>query len=210
MSDRFLSTLKVVERQRSEEFTFDMTAFARLEQLTISMSDEMISDDDYLKLLELYYKKYADEVERSNMLYCLLRMQQLWQAKSHAFFQSRFKNVEFQSKSEECTVDFLKQKKPYLQQMKHRAMIPLFWFCCALYGILLALMVYVGRFSFISSMVCSLIVWVCCLLYSYFYVAEMLIDDQLRRMVEKVDPALMEFEKKRACDSFKIFHKLKK
>ena len=210
MSDRFLSALKVVERQRSEEFTFDVTAYTRLEQLTQSMSDEWISDNDYLKLLELYYKKYVEDVNRSNMLYCLLRMQQICQAKSYKFFRSRFHRVEFQSHMEEDIVVFLSQKKPYLRQMKHRAMIPLLWVSLVLYGVGLALMVYVAQFSFCVSMIVSLLVWVCCLVYSYFFVAEMLMDDQLNRMVEKLDFALIDFEKKRACDSFKLFHKLNK
>lgn len=210
MADRFLSALKVIERQRKEEFTFDDQAFIRLEELTKSMTQEEVSDNDYLKLLEMYYKKYADAVEKSNMLYCLLRMQQVARAKTHVFWQRYFNHVEFQEEWEESTKEFLTKKKPRLQKMRQRSMIPLLGIGTVLYILVLCLLVYGVHFSFMGSCIFSLLLWIAFLVYGYYFVAEMIISEQLSRMLERMEPVFVEFEKKRACDSFKVFHKLKK
>lgn len=210
MEDRFLSALKVIERQRSEEFSFEDTTSPRLFQLTNSMSDEYISDNDYLKLLELYYQKYAREGLNSNKMYCLLRMQQIQEAKNHSFRRKKFKKVLFQKEWDPSTKCFLMKKKSFLRQMRLREMIPLMGFASVIYAVLLSFFVWGMHFPFLNSFIFSVILWVGFLCYAYFFMTEITISDQMKKMNRKIDEALSAFEKKRACDSFKIFHKHKK
>ena len=210
MADRFLSALKVIERQRNEEFTFDDQAFIRLQELTKTMTNEVISDNDYLKLLELYYKKYTDAMEKSSRLYCLLRMQQVARAKTHAFWRRAFQYVEFQENWDASTKEFLASTSPRLQQMRHRAMIPILGVGTIVYTIVLCLLVYGLRCSFVGSLIFSLLLWDLFLVYGYYVVVEMIVSEKLSHMLNKMEPVWIDFEKKRACDSFKVFHKLKK
>ena len=210
MENRFLSALKVIERQSSEEFSFEDTTSPRLFQLTDSMSDEYISDNDYLKLLELYYQKYTREGLNSNKMYCLLRMQQIQEAKDHSFRRKRFKKVIFQKEWEPSTKYFLMKKKSFLRQMRLREMIPLMGFASVVYALLLSFFVWGMHFPFLASFIFSVILWVLFLCYAYFFMTEITISDQMKKMNKKMDLPLAEFEKKRACDSFKVFHKREK
>ena len=207
MSDCYVSALKAIERQAREEFSFDDKSSYRLFEITDSMCHEVVSDNDYLKLLELYYQKYAREGNRKNMLYCLLRMQQVLRAKEHRFWQKKFHQVEFQPDLEESVAEFLKGKKDYLSHMRQRGMIPLTVIDFVIYIVMLCLFVFGLHFSFLWSLILSFGIWAFILFYSYFVIVEVIISDQLNSMARFVDGPLAEFDKKRACDSFKVFHK---
>ena len=207
MSDRYVSALKAIERQITESFSFDDTSFLRLLEITDSMCYEVISDNDYLKLHELYYQKYASEGNRKNMLYCLLRMQQVLRAKKHRFWHKKFNKMEFQPVMEESVGEFLKGKKDYLSQMRHRGMIPLTIVDFVIYIVMLCLFVFGLHFSFVWSVVLSFCIWIYIVVYGYLVIVEGIISDQLYSMSKYVDGPLAEFDKKRACDSFKVFHK---
>ncbi|MBP3853950.1 MAG: hypothetical protein J6D18_05210, partial [Erysipelotrichaceae bacterium] len=59
MTDRFLGSLKDIERQMQKElFSYSTDTLQRLDDIALAMIDEPMSDNDYLKFMELYARKY--------------------------------------------------------------------------------------------------------------------------------------------------------
>ena len=60
MADHFLGALKEIERRAQNNIlVFSDVLTERLEVIAQNMVGKSISDNDYLKLLELYYKKFS-------------------------------------------------------------------------------------------------------------------------------------------------------
>ena len=84
MADHFLGALKEIERRAQNNIlVFSDVLSERLDVIAQSMISKPLSDNDYLKLAELYYKKFSKEKNKQGMLFCLLRMQQIVFLKEH-------------------------------------------------------------------------------------------------------------------------------
>ena len=84
MADHFLGALKEIERRAQNNIlVFSDVLTERLEVIAQNMVGKSISDNDYLKLLELYYKKFSKDENKQAMLFCLLRMQEVVFYKEH-------------------------------------------------------------------------------------------------------------------------------
>ena len=78
MADHFLGALKEIERRAQNNILiFSDVLSERLDVIAKNMVLKPVSDNDYLKLLELYYKKFSKEENKQGMLFWLLRMQQI-------------------------------------------------------------------------------------------------------------------------------------
>ena len=63
VADHFLGALKEIERRAQNNIlVFSDVLTERLEVIAQNMVGKSISDNDYLKLLELYYKKFSKEL----------------------------------------------------------------------------------------------------------------------------------------------------
>ena len=84
VADHFLGALKEIERRAQNNIlVFSDVLTERLEVIAQNMVGKSISDNDYLKLLELYYKKFSKDENKQAMLFCLLRMQEVVFYKEH-------------------------------------------------------------------------------------------------------------------------------
>ncbi|MCF0106928.1 MAG: hypothetical protein HUJ53_09210 [Holdemanella sp.] len=91
----------------------------RLDEKAASMVNASMSDNEYIKLNELYYRKYR--YERNNdpdnkdlnraMKFCILRVQQITSYKKQRRNRSLFPLLKFSKKMDENTVAFLNGKK---------------------------------------------------------------------------------------------------
>ena len=78
MADHFLGALKEIERRsRDNTLIFSDVLSERLDGIAESMISTKLSDNDYMKLLELYYQKYHKQEKKKAMMYCILRIQQM-------------------------------------------------------------------------------------------------------------------------------------
>ena len=63
MADHFLGALKEIERRAQNNILiFSDVLSERLDVIAKNMVLKPVSDNDYLKLLELYYKKFSKEL----------------------------------------------------------------------------------------------------------------------------------------------------
>ena len=82
MADIFLQSIKEIERRSKDNvLIFSDVLTERLTELAQAMIDARMSDNDYIKLCEVYWLYYKKENNVQGMLFCLLRIQQLIQYK---------------------------------------------------------------------------------------------------------------------------------
>ena len=116
MADHFLGALKEIERRAENNIlVFSDVLTERLEVIAQNMVGKSISDNDYLKLLELYYKKFSKDENKQAMLFCLLRMQEVVFYKEHKENQDDLSKMEFNEEYDSITKAFLFRKRDYYQ-----------------------------------------------------------------------------------------------
>ena len=116
MADHFLGALKEIERRAQNNIlVFSDVLSERLDVIAQSMISKPLSDNDYLKLAELYYKKFSKEKNKQGMLFCLLRMQQIVFLKEHTDKQTDDIKLEFSEEIDAITKAFLSRKRNYYQ-----------------------------------------------------------------------------------------------
>ena len=114
MADHFLGALKEIERRAQNNILiFSDVLSERLDVIAKNMVLKPVSDNDYLKLLELYYKKFSKEENKQGMLFCLLRMQQIVYLKGHRKKQNEIINLEYSEGYDSVTEAFLTRKRDY-------------------------------------------------------------------------------------------------
>ena len=207
-----MPALLVIERQFKNEILFMGDSLSRLEARTKEMSHDTITDNEYLKLLELYSKVYIKNKENKKLAYCILRMQQICEAKKHRYLQRYYQQVTF-TKMEDMetqTQNFMSRQKKYLKIRQERSLKPLLILDAIIYCFTLILFVYGFHCSFLFSFLFSLSLWLILLLFSYFFAIESIIKDQMEELWNFMDPILVDFEIKHNSSSFKLFHKHKK
>lgn len=112
MADHFLGALKEIERRAQNNIlVFSDVLSERLDVIAQSMISKPLSDNDYLKLAELYYKKFSKEKNKQGMLFCLLRMQQIVFLKEHTDKQTDDINWSLVKKLVPYKSFFIKKKK---------------------------------------------------------------------------------------------------
>lgn len=117
MADHFLGALKEIERRAQNNIlVFSDVLSERLDVIAQSMISKPLSDNDYLKLAELYYKKFSKEKNKQGMLFCLLRMQQIVFLKEHTDKQTDDIKLEFSEEIDAITKSFFIKKKKLLSE----------------------------------------------------------------------------------------------
>ena len=189
MADHFLGALKEIERRSHDNaLIFTEVLSERLDEITESMISSKLSDNDYMKLLELYYQKYHKMEKKKAMMYCILRIQQMAECKKQRKPNTNIKNVEFSEEFDEYTQAFLNKKRPYYKNMqddfKKKAML----ISLAVAIIVMSVLVLACHVHFITGWIISLILFVGIYILlskiGYPYVFE----NQLTALQEELDP----------------------
>lgn len=169
MADHYLGALKELERRTHDnKLIFSTILSERLDDITQAMIQEPISDNDYMKVMELYYQKYFKMEKKKAMMYCLLRIQQINEYKKKPRLQKQVHLIEFSSEYDSYTLEFLNKKRDYHKRLlvnyKKRALLLSFLFMV----FLLTLIVLVFKFPFLFGWIVSILVYV----ISYFFIIQ--------------------------------------
>lgn len=189
MADHFLGALKEIERRsRDNTLIFSDVLSERLDGIAESMISTKLSDNDYMKLLELYYQKYHKQEKKKAMMYCILRIQQMAECKKMKKFNKNIKYIEFSDSFDEYTLAFLNKKRPYYKNMALDFKKKALFISLIISIIFLALIVLVCNVSFVLSWILSLIMYVgsyiTLIRVGYPYVFE----NRLMVLQEEIDP----------------------
>ena len=91
MDNQYTGALKQVERMmNSSLFGYSQSALQQLDGLALTMASEGMNDCEYLKLLELYARKYKQANEKKRLRFCIMRMQEVLWFRSRKEFQKDF------------------------------------------------------------------------------------------------------------------------
>lgn len=197
MADRYLGVLKKTERQRTLETSLLFDADEGLDRLTEAMSGQIMSVNDYLKLLSLIYEKYGRrKTFEKGQAYILYRMESVMDAREHRHLRRRYpKLTDFDAPLDDSVKEFLQDKPSRWGRRNQAIMKRLLWVDLILYILLLVLLVFALKMSFLTAFVICLAAWLSLLGYFWLSVMPQLAREQLAKLAPGLDPLLLQFEK---------------
>lgn len=196
MADRYLGALKKAERERTKEMSLLFDADESLDRLTEAMSGEVMSVNDYLKLLSLNYQKYErrHSHERGRR-YILDRMGSVLEAKEKKHVQRYYpKLTDFEAPLDDSVRLFLEDHPSRWTGKGQAIMKRLLWADLLMYLFMLVLLVFGLKFSFLWAFLISIVLWAALLVYFRVRLVPDLLQEQLARGSEGLDPLVLRFE----------------
>ena len=185
MTDRFLGSLKDIERQMQKElFSYSTDTLQRLDDIALAMIDEPMSDNDYLKFMELYARKYDKMPNKKARTYCVMRMQQVVDAKTNEKRQKEFPGLTFSKRMDEYTEQYLKSFKLNLLRLD--------------LGLTIAIMVFlvlVLQISFFIGWPISILFFIAVFLFGRLIGFPKIMQDQFDHLIQEVEPNCLAVDK---------------
>lgn len=161
MADRFYGRLRQLERDSKNEMTILSDSRSSLDQLTEAMAGQELSLNDYLTLLRLTgqnYERYS--MPPSAQKYVFMRMQSVltlgkekWKRRQYPLLTDT--EVPLQPEIE----TYLQQQRPLWRDLLLHYQRILVVTDLVLFLAILPLLVFVVKFSFLWSLIVSLLIW---------------------------------------------------
>lgn len=195
MADHYLGALKEIERRAQNNIlVFSDVLSERLDVVAENMVANPMSDNDFLKLYEMYYTRFSKEKNTNGMLFCLMRMQQVIYFKEHKDKQNERIRLEFGEGYDSITKAFLSRKRNYYQIYLDLYFKFFIVADTAAYVVLLMLFVLLFHVPFKISFIVLMICWALVLvfakkrgIYSYYEARIQELSQDLNRVLLKVD-----------------------
>lgn len=119
MEDKYLNALYRIEEKSKHQLSMMSDKYNLLDELTRSMIyEEMITINDYLKLLEMFAIKYAEEEDRDAYEYTMIKMQMLVEAKRKKYKRTLFKGLIFKTGSTMAWRSFVGTQRLFKQKKR--------------------------------------------------------------------------------------------
>lgn len=152
MTQQYMGALKQVKRLMDDSLgSYSQNSMSQLEDLCVSMCETKLLDVDYLKLMELYGRKYKKEKNETALRFVLMRMQQLMQARNNANLHSQFPGIAFTDyKLDGSTAEFLKGYPFLLRTFEQRYKVRILQMATLTFVVALILLVLLFHFSFLK------------------------------------------------------------
>ena len=199
MADHYLGALKEIERRAQNNIlVFSDVLSERLDVVAENMVANPMSDNDFLKLYEMYYTRFSKEKNTDGMLFCLMRMQQVIYFKEHKDKQNERIRLEFGEGYDSITKAFLSRKRNYYQIYLDLYFKFFIAADTAAYVVLLMLFVLLFHVPFKISFIVLMICWALVLvfakkrgIYSYYEARIQELSQDLNRVLLKVDQGVL-------------------
>ena len=195
MADYYLGALKEIERRAQNNIlVFSDVLSERLDVVAQNMALNPISDNDYLKLYELYYTRFSKEENKNGMLFCLLRMQQVVSYKEYKEKTKENVKLEFNDGYDLITNAFLSRKRNYYQSCLDRIYQKFIVMDTTVYIVLLVLFVLLFHIPFNISFLLLIVCWIFVLVFAkkkgiyYFF------ESQIQTLSQDVNPILLQVD----------------
>lgn len=192
MDNQFMGALKQVERlMQNSLFGYSETLMDQLENLSLGMLDRTMTDCDYLKLLELYARKYRERNQKKALRFCVLRIHELLWFRKRSDYQSKFPRIVFTKQPlDEYFEKFMSDYPSKLQKYEQRFRIRLLCFMSFVYIIVLIFFVSFCHRTFLKVFFCDLFLFVVVNYIGFRYGLKKMLDEQLFDLRKYVDPVL--------------------
>lgn len=188
MADHFLGALKQIERRSDHnKVGFSGVLQERLDELAQSMIFSPMSDNDYLKVLELYYQKYNFEKNVEAKTFCLLRMQMVDLAKKNEKYRYLFPALQFSQDHDSKTQEFLEKKRSILKYFYDHFMRRLVIVFTLVTIIMMFFFVLALSMPFVSGVIVSLAIGAMVFVYGRYVWMKRSLDRYLKEIKGSVD-----------------------
>lgn len=199
MVDQFLGALKELERRSLDNIMiFSDVLVERLDDLATAMVNEKMSDNDYMKLLELYYQRCRKDRNRDGMMFCVLRIQQISYLKQVKKRPKPYPNIYFSDIYDDNSLCFLRQRRPFFSMLMDNLTKRLLWISLLISLFLFIVLVLGFQISFLVGFIVSVVLWIGMYLYCQKYLVYQFLDKEIlryrtsvNRLCRKIDDFLM-------------------
>jgi len=196
MADRFYGRLRQLERDSKNEMTILSDSRSSLDQLTEAMAGKELFLNDYLTLLRLTgqnYERYS--MPPSAQKYVFMRMQSVltlgkekWKRRQYPLLTDT--EVPLQPEIE----TYLQQQRPLWRDLLLHYQRILVVTDLVLFLAILPLLVFVVKFSFLWSLIVSLLIWAGLAVYFQLFLSETMAQEYLASHSAKIGDSLRIFE----------------
>lgn len=186
MSDRYLQDLKELERRSKDNIlSFSTVLTQRLDELAQTMINQPMSDNDYIKLCELYYQRYDREQNKQGMIFCVLRIQQFLKLKTTKNNRDAYPKISFSRYKDPDSLEFLKSKKNYYLQLLNEFKKKLIKVALFFTILIMAILALLFQMNFIFSWIVSIVVGAIVYYIGLFYLYDRLFNLRMNEMRKK-------------------------
>ena len=157
MANYYFGVLSQLNRDvMKTDLAFSKRASSRLNEIAEAMVSGNVSDNDYIMLLELFYEKYRRTNQKTACKFCVMRIQKLAYLKKHPVSQSTMERLEFHSRLDEDTRNFLRGRPRYLKKLRETFIKRILLISVVLSILLMMLLVLLLRFPFIVGWILAI------------------------------------------------------
>lgn len=168
MANYYFGVLSQLNRDvMKTDLAFSKRASARLNEIAEAMVSGNISDNDYIMLLELFYEKYRRTDQKVACRFCVMRIQKIAYLKKHPVSQSSMERLEFHSRLDEDTKQFLKGKPRYIKKIRETFTKRMLLLCVIAAILLMMFLVLLLHFPFVVGWILA----VACAVAGFFVLA---------------------------------------
>lgn len=204
MIEEYLYNLKELEsRANDHALGFSDWLGKRLVDTAQTMVNMRMSDNDYIKLCELFYRKYRHDHDRNSndpkyeeaMRFCIYRIQQLIEYKRLKSYRSVFPLLSFSRSVDTETKEFIQRKRPMYAQMQNdfkKKMVKIALFITV---ILMALFVLLFNMHFLIGWILSVFIGVLFYFVAIQYGFVRIFEDKMDKMLENLDEVHQEIDR---------------
>lgn len=165
-----------------------------LEKEANRMLGKVQIDNEYLKLLRLYYYKYDLEKNLKGKMYCMLKMQQVNSYKKNRKQRYRYPKIKFSALKENCILMFLKDKDNLYLDMVAQFIKEILVVDTVLTISLMAFLVVYLKVNFYLGFVISILLYLIIYYVSQYNLTEPRVDIRCSRLSKHIDVCLKQLD----------------
>ena len=195
MKDAYITQLAEVEKGLEENNgSFSDAVIEQLYALVSSMKGNPITVEEYLKVMQLFFRKYEKEHNREGQHYCAIRMLQLQRyLKSRSSKHRKYELIHGQYIPEEYESYIYDKSRFYRETFRvlmQRLLLLTVVLFIVLFVILCLLMNQTNSVAFIESLLVAMLSF----FYSYIRMPKLYMRSQLEAASKNVENVLLEFD----------------
>lgn len=207
MADRYIRAFRQIEKALKDQISIYEDGSSRFYSLVENISGEVMSWNDYAKVQEMFYKRYAtraakakDEATKTRLskaqMYCVMNMQRVYLARKNKPLQKYYPKVTFSESADPELYEFWSRKRPFYSVLSLRIKNRMTIFACIGSILLMALLVLAVQMPFWLGFIFSVIAGLGFLYYAWHVLVPSLIEERLAGLAGKLDPVHYQYERK--------------
>lgn len=196
MTQPYMGALKQVEHLMQDSLgTYSQNSMNQLHDLCIQMSQDPVYDVDYLKLMELYGRKYRKEKNEEALRFVVMRMQQVSLARQTP--KRTYAGIVFTNRPLDAfTIAFLKEFPSLLHTYEERYKVRILQIATLVFVVALIVLVLLFHLSFLIIWLSLLLMFGVFVYYTFQYGYASIVKEQMQDLIQFVDPTLKKLDER--------------